>query len=111
VDIISETEDQLAETHIFYKSLFAVQPCDENVGDDFLSGRYPKVSEDACASCERKSPGIDGLTTNFYEQFWPILGEKLTCVCNHAFHAGHLSITQRRGIITVIFKKGGRLRH
>ena len=53
-----------------------------------------------------KSPGIDGLTTNFYKHFWPILGDKLTCVCNHAFHTGHLSITQRRGIITLIFKKG-----
>ena len=53
-----------------------------------------------------KSPGIDGLTTNFYKQFWPILGDKLTC--NQAFHAGHLSITQRRGIITLIFKKGDR---
>ena len=29
-------------------------------------------------------------------------------MCNHAFHAGHLSITQRRGIITLIFKKRDR---
>lgn len=113
----------MAETHSFYKSLFSAQPCDENVQANFLSGCYPNLSEEACASCKGmltneelkkavysmendKSPGIDGLTTNFYKQFWPILGDKLTCVCNHAFHAGHLSITQRRGIITLIFKKG-----
>ena len=125
LDTISETKDLLAETHSFYKSLFSAQPCDENVQANFLSGCYPNLSEEACASCEGmltneelkkavysmendKSPGIDGLTTNFYKQFWPILGDKLTSVCNHAFHAGHLSITQRRGIITLIFKKGDR---
>ena len=55
-----------------------------------------------------KSPGIDGLTTNFYKHFWPLIGNRLTCVLNHALKAGSLSVTQRRGIITLIFKKGDR---
>ena len=120
LDTISETKDLLAETRSFYKSLFAAQPCDLHVQTDFLSGPYTKLSEDACASCEGmltneelkkaskendKSPGIDGLTTNFHKHFWPILGDKLTCVSNHAFHAGHLCITQQHGIITLIFEK------
>ena len=38
-----------------------------------------------------KSPGCDGLTTNFYRDFWPILGEGLTRVYNYAFENGFLT--------------------
>ena len=55
-----------------------------------------------------KSPGCDGLTTNFYKHFWPILGESLTRVFNYAFENGYLTVSQRRGIITLLFKKGDR---
>lgn len=57
-----------------------------------------------------KSPGFDGLTTNFYKHFWPLFGSRLTYVFNYALKAGSLSVTQRRGIITLIFKKGDRTR-
>ena len=55
-----------------------------------------------------KSPGIDGLTSNFYKHFWPLFGNSLTRVFNYAFLAGRLSVSQRRGIITLLFKKGDR---
>ena len=55
-----------------------------------------------------KSPGIDGLTSNFYKHFWPILGPDITQVFNYCFQYGLLTRTQRRGIITLIFKKGDR---
>ena len=126
LDTVTETRDLLFETHAFYKSLFTAESYDEEIKADFLSGSYPRLSEDACVSCERmitkeklkrainsmennNSPGIDGLTTNFYKHFKPILGDvKLTRVCNHAFYAGRLTITQRRGVISLAFKKGDR---
>ena len=55
-----------------------------------------------------KSPGLDGLSTNFYKCFWPILGHELTQVFNYAFDHGHLPLTQRRGVISLLFKKGDR---
>jgi len=57
---------------------------------------------------DNKSPGIDGLTSNFYKHFWPILGPDITQVFNYCFQHGLLTRTQRRGIITLIFKKGDR---
>ena len=57
-----------------------------------------------------KSPGIDGLTSNFYKHFWPTIGQELTQVFNYCFHHGTLTPTQRRGVITLIFKKGDRTR-
>lgn len=52
-----------------------------------------------------KSPGIDGLTTNFYKHFWLLIGNKLTCVYKHALTTGFLSVMERYGIITLVFKK------
>ena len=54
------------------------------------------------------SPGIDGLTMNFYKHFWPLLGNKLTLVYNYAFRSGQVSVSQRRGVISLLFKKGDR---
>ena len=88
LDTITETQDLLSETHAFYKSLYSAQPSDEDAQDRFLSGNIPRLPDDARESCEGritevelrkaltamendKSPGIDGLTTNFYKQFWP----------------------------------------
>ena len=53
-----------------------------------------------------KSPGIDGLTTNFYKHFWPLIADSVTQVYNYAFRMGHLTVSQRRGIISLLFKKG-----
>ena len=55
-----------------------------------------------------KSPGGDGLSTNFYKHFWPLFSDKLLLVYNYAFDSGCLSVSQRRGIISLVFKKGDR---
>lgn len=55
-----------------------------------------------------KSLGTDGITTNFYKYFRPLLGDELLRVFNHAFQADQLSITQHREVITLLFKKGNR---
>lgn len=55
-----------------------------------------------------KSPAVDWLSSNFYKHFWPLLSEKLLHVYNYAFEAGCLSVSQCRGIISLVFKKGDR---
>lgn len=125
LDTISEPKDLLKETYNFYKELYSAQPCDEVAREQFLSTVIPKLPDNARESCEgliteeellkavnsmenNKSPGFDGLTTNFYKHFWHLLGEKLTRVYNYAFRTGSLALSQRRGIITLLFKKGDR---
>lgn len=53
-----------------------------------------------------KSPGPDGLTKEFYETFWDIIGEDLTEVLNNSFLRGSLPQSSRTAEITLIFKKG-----
>ena len=55
-----------------------------------------------------KSPGPNGLSTNFYKHFWQIFGHELTSVFKYTFDHGQLPLTQRRGIISLLFKKGDR---
>ena len=53
-----------------------------------------------------KSPGLDGLSTNFYKHFWHILGPELTHIYNYAYDHGQLSLSPRRGVISLLFRKG-----
>ena len=125
MDTVSETRDSLGKAFSFYKHLYTAQPCDEKVQREFLDGAYPELVENARDSCEGdittgelkravdamekdKSPGLDGITTNFYKHFWRLLGDKLVRVYNHAFRVGRLSVSQRRGVISLLFKKGDR---
>ena len=48
----------------------------------------------------------DQSPANFYKYFWPLFGSRVRHVYNHALRAGHLAVSQRRGIITVIQKRG-----
>ena len=110
---------------LFCKQLYTGQPCDETIQGEFLEGAYPELVEDVRDSCEGeitteelkkaveamekdKSLGLDGITTNCYKHFWHMLGDKLVQVYNYASRVGHLSVSQRRGVISLFFKKGDR---
>lgn len=51
-----------------------------------------------------KTPGTDGLPVEFLKYFWPELKSSIVGSFNYAFHNGSLSISQRRGIISLIPK-------
>ena len=52
-----------------------------------------------------KSPGCDGLPAEFYLTFWNRIGEKLVKTLNYCCKKGSLSISQRRGVITLLEKR------
>lgn len=56
-----------------------------------------------------KAPGLDGLPAEFYLRFWDVVGADLVAVLNDCFSSGSLSLSQRRGVISLSFKKGDRL--
>jgi hypothetical protein len=73
----------------------------------------------ALASLPRgTAPGSDGLTYEFYGAFWSLLGEPMVAAFNHAFaqqqqqqqQQPQLSPRQRLGLITLIYKGGGKPR-
>ena len=52
-----------------------------------------------------KSPGEDGFTWEFYICFFDLLSEDLINCYNAAYREGEMSISQRRGTITLIPKE------
>ena len=52
-----------------------------------------------------KTPGEDGLTKEFYETFFNLIGKHLLDSYHESFRNGQLSISQRRGVISLIPKE------
>jgi hypothetical protein len=53
-----------------------------------------------------KSPGLDGLTYEFYKQFWKEIRPLLLQVVNTSLQKGQLPNSMLKGIITLILKNG-----
>ena len=83
--------------------------------DDAASCDGPLLPNEAHAAllgmAKGKSPGSDGLPSEFYVAFWDLLGEDLVNVFNASLEAGLLPFSQRETLIALIFKKGDRLDH
>ena len=52
-----------------------------------------------------KSPGLDGITIEFYQLFWPLLGNLLMEVYNENHEDGKLPESQRKSVISLIHKR------
>ncbi|CAM2112028.1 unnamed protein product [Caretta caretta] len=53
-----------------------------------------------------KSPGMDGLTIEFYRAFWDILGPDLATVWAESLQGGVLPLSGRRAVLALLPKKG-----
>ena len=52
-----------------------------------------------------KTPGTDGLTSEFYRYFWNSVNKYMVDSFNYGLKRGSISISQRQGIISLIPKK------
>ena len=106
----------------FYENLYKESDLVNN--DDLINsiGEHPKLTVDERnkidnmiteqeilkalkASPNNKSPGEDGLPSEFYKVFWNDIKVYLVNCYKLAFEMGKLGISQRRGIICLIPKK------
>ena len=124
--IVSSPSDLCASLSGFYSSLFSVSSTDDTARDSLLDNISASLSPseaDCCnglltlGECKHallgmahgKAPGSDGLPMEFFVKFWDVLGLDLVDVLNSCYLSGSLSLLQRRGIISLVFKKGDRL--
>ncbi|CAM5092783.1 unnamed protein product [Eretmochelys imbricata] len=108
----------------FYTSLFSPDPTDPGackvlwkelhavrVGDRDrleLPLTLAKFSEALHRMPTNKSPGMDGLTVEFYRAFWDILGPDLATVWAESLQGGVLPLSCRRAVLALLPKKGDR---
>lgn len=56
---------------------------------------------------KNKSPGLDGLTVEFYQTFWETIGPDILEVFNYCFQSGSLCQSMNSAIIRLIYKNFG----
>ena len=55
--------------------------------------------------CENKTPGTDGLSYEFYKEFWPEISDNFMESLESINATGEMSVSQRQSIIRLIPKK------
>ncbi|CAM2120224.1 unnamed protein product [Caretta caretta] len=106
----------------FYTSLFSPDPTDpgtcrvlwEELPMVSVGGRdqlelpltLAEFSEALHRMPTNKSPGMDGLTVEFYRAFWDTLGPDLATVWAESLQGGVLPLLRRRAVLALLLKKG-----
>jgi hypothetical protein len=116
------TENEINENiKKYYEKLYSKNECNSQLLDD-ISVDLPKLSDLDMAKTNGvitetealkalktlsngKTPGIDGLTTDFYKFFWNDIKIFIIDSINYAFNTGEMSKDQKLGIITLTPKK------
>ena len=108
--------------HSFYQNLYANVDVDVNAQDSLLED-IPSLDPSDVQACDEpismeeleqavkqlntnKTPGLDGLTPEFFKKFWPTIKYDFLSVFNAAFISGALPISCRRAVISLLPKKG-----
>ena len=128
-DRISSNPQEILEAgKLFYENLYTQKNLNR---EDFIENsklftdleNIPKLSNEIKTSLESnitqkeildslkllkngKSPGTDGFTSEFYKFFWSDIRDLLLDSISYSLQYGELSTEQKRGIITLIPKKG-----
>ena len=130
-EVLSDPNDILNEEKQYYNNL--CKSIGPNITDPKLSKFFdkenlPSLSNTAKLQLEEcllkhecliapkkmsnnKNPGIDGLTAEFYKYFWSDIEDVVVDSFNYGFQTGRFSISQRRGIISLIPKKNKNLEY
>ena len=129
--IITKPDEILQEEKKFYEDLYTskIDQCDADASNSFLKPEIiPQINDidkqicDAPLKLEElmkavkelkndKTPGNDGLTSNFYKFFWSDIRLFLFDSFRYSFENDILSNDQRRGILNLIPKANKDLRH
>ena len=123
--LIKDNRGILKETLRFYESLYKRRNIPQNTinkylnnftGTKTLSSNEQKFCENLITKEEiydvvknlklNRSPGTDGLTSEFFQTFWDQLDSLYFEMINETFEKGSLPDSTKKSIITLIFKKG-----
>ena len=122
--LVTKEDEILKEIEIFYNDLYSSSTSVENaLFQSFIANlEIPKLEDSVsselegeitlreckdilCTFSSGKSPGEDGFTWEFYNCFFYLLGQDLVDCFNASYRAGEMSLSQRRGVITLIPKE------
>ncbi|KAJ8027614.1 hypothetical protein HOLleu_32810 [Holothuria leucospilota] len=121
--VVTDRETIMHEQVDFYKNLYKRESTDKNASSALINNVTTLLSPIDTRFCEEglkseelfvalksmkpdKSPGLDGLTPQYYKAFWSEWEEILMRLVHEIYNAGTLSNSMKIGMITLIPKKG-----
>ena len=107
----------------FYKELYGKGQTSEHCQSMFLSNIRKTLSQESKNNIERelnqseldtavqqlkkyKSPGPDGIISEFYQIYWPLIGPLFKRVVDKIYEDDEMSFMQYQALITLLYKKG-----
>jgi exonuclease III len=125
--IKEEDTDIMNELSSYYQDLYEKRPVDIKKIHNYLNDIDVNhlTDEDKCycdqeitekelhdaITClkSNKSPGADGLTSEFYKRFWNVIKDPFRDMVKETYLYGELPDSACKAILTLIFKKGDRM--
>lgn len=121
---VTDTEGILDLQHDFYRKLYSCVETENDKMEELLDSVDVIIDDNDCELCnsdisheeiinainqmsKNKSPGSDGLTVEFYCQFYNDLRNVLMKLFNSIENEGTLSRSMKCGVISLIYKKKG----
>ncbi len=116
---ITNTEQILEETRVFYQNLYTPGITDKGAQDEFLANITAVLGHHQSGFCEgliteselknavhklkaNKAPGPDGLPGEFYKHFWAVLEEDLCELFNVCYALEGLTASQQMAILRLL---------
>ena len=121
--VLLDTKEILQEEVNFFKELYADKGISLTDIDTYLNNSnvigLTKEEQSICEGgvtikeCDEtinkmklnKSPGCDGLTVEFYQYFWKEIRQIVCDSINISYEINEMSSTQKRGVISLLYKK------
>ena len=121
--IVTEDPSEIRQhVHSFYKDLYSHVPTSQTA-QNYLLKNIPTLDPADSETCDlpisieeldqavkqlnkNKTPGLDGLTSEFYLCFWPMLKNDLFQVLQKSIQHQSLPTSCRRAVITLLPKQG-----
>ena len=100
-------KDRDLQTFVSPENVPRLSECDMMTCEGPLTMQECKDALDKMA--KNKAAGISGFTAEFFAFFWEDIGSLMVEYFNHAKDMGELFISHRRGILTLIPKKGDQM--
>ncbi|XP_072896886.1 von Willebrand factor A domain-containing protein 7-like [Hemitrygon akajei] len=119
---ITDPEEIIKEIRTFYRSLFSPDPSNAGACSEVWED-LAKVSPEDVARLDApltrkelstalrqlqrgKSRGLDGLSVEFYQAFWGVLGVDYSLVPGESLATGEMPLSWRRAVVVLLPKKG-----
>ena len=125
-EVVYGNKSIISECCRFYKDLFSSQNINEEDINNYVANtKMPRLNDVDQQICDEeitesevydaivklkhnKSPGLDGITSEFYQKHWNVLCQPFMLMLREAYRKGELPTTLNQSVITIIFKKGNR---